>query len=458
MIEARKRAENGETGYSYEYRIIRPDSEIRTLRNTILVAAREEDGMTHRTGTVQDITEQVRTDEHLRQAMKMEAVGQLTGGVAHDFNNLLTVMLGNLELIRDKVEADDSLKGMIERGIKAAERGAALTSRLLAFSRKQTLLPTAVDLNKLVTDMTDMLSRALGETIEIRTSVPSNLWKCLVDGSQLENALLNLSINARDAMSDGGMLNIEMVNIILDDKISAAQAEVDLGQYVVLSVSDTGSGMSKETLAHAVEPFFTTKEVGKGSGLGLSMVYGFAKQSGGNATIHSAPGDGTTVKLYLPRSSAQNHPAASSAPASDSPSARGENILVVEDDPEVRALTVAVLSGLGYEIAEAGSAEEALDIFHHCATIDLLLSDVVLPGAMNGPHLAAEIERRSPVTKVIFMTGYAEEAFSGGAGADESTIVIQKPFSKADLARTIRNLLDDGIPRSQPTPSPSAVH
>ncbi len=296
--------------------------------------------------------------------------------------------------------------------------------------------------------MTDMLRRTLGETIEIKSSEPDNLWLCHADQSQLENVLLNLAINARDAMPEGGLLTIETANKSLSDEYAAAQAEVEPGDYVMLGVSDTGSGMAKDTPQNIFEPFYTTKELGKGTGLGLSMVYGFAKQSGGNVTIYSEPGDGTTVKLYLPRSVGQNDDAALDRARSDIPSSQGEKILIVEDDADVRTLAVALLSGLGYEIAEAGSGETALGVMKYSAAIDLLLSDVVLPGAMNGPDLAAEVRRQGPTTKIVYMTGYAEQAFDNQNTLDEHTRVLQKPFKKADLATTIRSVLDDGKTRT----------
>ena len=392
--------------------------------------------------TVEDITERKLTEEKYLHAQKMEAVGQLTGGVAHDFNNLLTVILGNLELIHDRVSDDEATLAMIERGVKASERGAALTHRLLAFSRKQTLMPTNIDASTLVADMTDMLRRTLGETIEITTGGQEELWLCNADQPQLENALLNLSINARDAMADGGRLTIETANISLDDEGAAAQADVELGDYVLLSVSDTGSGIAEETLKHVVEPFFTTKEVGAGSGLGLSMVYGFAKQSGGAVTIHSQLEEGTTVKLYLPRAIELRDETHATEGISDIPKAQGENVLVVEDDADVRQLAVGLLSDLGYEISEAGSAEAALDVLKKNSAFDLLLSDVVLPGAMNGPDLGAEVRRRYSITNIVYMTGYAKDAFNGHAELDDRSHVIQKPFKKEDLAVMIRSVLD----------------
>ena len=394
-------------------------------------------------GVINDITERKLAEDKLQQAQKMEAVGQLTGGIAHDFNNLLAVMLGNLELVGDSVGKNSAESKMIERGINAAERGAALTHRLLAFSRKQTLLPTSIDMDKLVMGMADMLRRTLGETIDVKINVADNLWPCHADPSQLENALLNLSINARDAMADGGSLTIETENISLDDELTATQVDVDPGDYVLLCVSDTGDGISKEALNHVFEPFFTTKEVGQGTGLGLSMVYGFAKQSGGNVTIYSELGEGTTVKLYLPRADDQENGMAVNGAALDVPTSRGEKILVVEDDANVRTLAVDLLSGLGYRVVEAGRAEEALEIIEHTATpIDLMLSDVVLPGTMNGPNLAAVVRHRSPTTRVVYMTGYAKEAFNNYTELDERAHVIQKPFKKAALANIIRSVLD----------------
>lgn len=259
----------------------------------------------HMSGTAQDITDRKHIEEQLFQAQKMEVVGQLTGSVAHDFSNLLAVMMGNLELIGVRVGTAGILGEMVERGVKAAERGAALTHRLLAFSRKQTLQPTKIDLNELVAGMAYMLRRTLSETIEIEFANVENLWLCIADQPQLENALLNLSINARDAMPLGGCLTIEMANISINDEISAGQSDIEPGDYVMLAVSDTGCGIAKDTIKHVFEPFFTTKDVGKGSGLGLSMVYGFAKQSDGTATIYSEVDEGTTVKLYLPVRSGQ---------------------------------------------------------------------------------------------------------------------------------------------------------
>ena len=440
--EAFARAASNNGAFVCDHRIVLPSGEIRYVQERGEIIYDDSGTPVQSSGTVQDVTEQTQIEEQLRQAQKMEVVGQLTGGVAHDFNNLLTVIVGSLEFVRDEENQNSTSRKMAELGIKAAERGAALTHRLLAFSRKQALMPTAIDLNMLIIDMSDLLRRTMGERIEIRIKGAEGLWACQADQSQLENALLNLTINARDAMPDGGLLTIETANLTLGDEFSAAQADVEPGDYVMLGVSDSGTGIPPETLKHVFEPFFTTKEVGKGSGLGLSMVYGFAKQSGGNVTIYSEPGDGTTVKIYLPRSTAEDNESSDSSADGNIPTAKGERILIVEDNPDVRTLAVAILSGLGYEIVEAGSAQAGLDAMAHSARIDLLLSDVVLPGNLNGPDLAAEVRRRDPTIKIVFMTGYAEDAFSNRDISAEQMNLIQKPFGKADLANTIRRVLD----------------
>jgi PAS domain S-box-containing protein len=389
-----------------------------------------------------DVTEQRRAEEQLRQAHKMEAVGQLTGGVAHDFNNLLAVISGNLELLAEAFKGDDAVGKHTSPALSAVRRGAALTQRLLAFSRRQALMPKPVDLDKLVSGMRELLARTLGETIEIKTFGARDLWTCEVDPSQLENALLNLTINARDAMPGGGRLTIETANAWLDDDYAAAQTDVAPGQYVMLAVTDNGSGMPAEILQRIFEPFFTTKEVGKGSGLGLSMVYGFVKQSSGHVRIYSEPGQGTTVKIYLPRSKA-DVPTGVKEPTTDRAAVgHGETVLVVEDNPDVRTLAVVLLQGLGYDVLEAASAGSALELLETNSRANLLFTDIMLPGGMNGRDLAHDVRQRYPGIKVLYMSGYSENAAVHQDLLDCDAPLLAKPFRKADLARKLREVLD----------------
>ncbi|MFZ0695022.1 MAG: PAS domain-containing protein [Alphaproteobacteria bacterium] len=389
-----------------------------------------------------DVTERVTMEAQLRQSQKMEVVGQLTGGIAHDFNNLLAVILGNLEVIEERVAADPATRALVRPAVNAAERGALLTERLLAFSRKQALRPQTVNLKDTVTGMTEILRRTLGAGIAIETICGAGLWSCDADPGQLENAILNLAINARDAMPNGGQLTIEISNARLDDDYAAAQADVLPGHYVVISISDTGVGMPPEILRHVFEPFYTTKEVGRGTGLGLSMVYGFVKQSGGHVTIYSEPDKGTTVRLYFPR---VRHSATAARPDDSSQPnyfARGETILVVEDDPDVRSLAVTLLGDLGYKVLEAGNGKSALDLLNENSHVNLLLSDIVLPGGMGGNALAAEARKISPGLRVVFMSGYTEKAVVRHGQIDASEMMLQKPFRRAELARKLRQALD----------------
>jgi len=382
------------------------------------------------------------TENNLHQAQKMEAVGLLTGGVAHDFNNILTTIIGNLEMASDRVEVNSEIKAMIDRGLNAAWRGATLTQRLLAFSRKQALRPQTIDARLLVDGMTDLLRRTLEESISIEFVGGEDLWMCEADPSQLENAILNLAINARDAMPDGGKLIIETMNVSLDDDYSAAQAEVTPGDYIMAAVTDTGTGIPRDVIDQVFDPFFTTKEIGKGSGLGLSMVYGFVKQSDGHVTVYSEEGVGTTVKLYLPRFSGKEEASLPSNQLSEVPTARGETILVVEDDPDVRTLSVALLSGLGFDVLEAADGPSALSILEKSSRINLLFTDVVLPGGMRGPDLAAEVTRRRPGIAVLYTSGYTENAIIHQGRVDDGIDLLNKPFRREDLAQKVRAALD----------------
>jgi PAS domain S-box-containing protein len=393
------------------------------------------------TVNLRDITERKIAEQQLRQAQKMEAIGQLTGGVAHDFNNVLSAILGNLELVDEELEPDSKLKPDIDIAIRAVNRGAELTKRLLAFSRRQALQPNPVDANKLIQGMTSLLQRTLGEPIEIEVVSAAGLWACLVDAGQLENALLNLAINARDAMPGGGHLTIETANIHLDADYAAAQGDVTPGDYVRFSVTDTGTGMAPDVIEHIFEPFFTTKDVGEGTGLGLSMIYGFVKQSGGHITIYSEEGHGTTVNLFLPKSAGAAQQVAEPVTTEDSVG-RGETILVVEDDADIRRYVVRVLSRLGYSILEAGSGEAALEVLQGSPGVDLLFSDVVLPGGRSGPDIVAEAQRHRPDLKYLFMSGYAPGGMFHQGRLPEGATLLQKPFTQHDLAQKVRDALD----------------
>ncbi len=382
------------------------------------------------------------TEGQLRQSQKMEAVGQLTGGIAHDFNNILMVILANAdELQEDKNLDAATLAQRIGQITEAVLRASALTRQLLAFSRQQPLDPKRTDLNGLVSDTGKLLRRALGEQVEIDSVLPGGLWTINIDRTQLETALVNLCVNARDAMPGGGKLLIETRNVTLNANNITQAADVAPGDYVMLSVTDTGSGMPPETVARIFEPFFTTKEVGKGTGLGLSMVYGFVKQSQGHITVHSEVGRGTTFRIYLPRGDGVEEKVAV-RPTAALP--RGsESILVVEDEPQVRASVVKQLRSLGYTVSEAAHGKAAIAVCEAARVpYDLLLTDVVMPGPLGGRALADEVARRWPATKIVFVSGYAENAVLHDGQADEGVILLSKPFRKGDLARTIREALD----------------
>jgi PAS domain S-box-containing protein len=397
-----------------------------------------------------DVTDQRRqqdaldkAEDALRQAQKMEAVGQLTGGLAHDFNNLLTGISGALELLQIRIGQGryKDVERYISTAQGAANRAAALTHRLLAFSRRQTLDPKATDVNRLIGGMTDLITNTLGPEIQMTMINAPDLWTTLVDPNQLENALLNLCINARDAMPDGGKLKIETVNRSIDD-VEAFSFEMRPGEYVCLSVADTGTGMNDEVIRRAFDPFYTTKPLGQGTGLGLSMIYGFAKQSGGQVRISSALGDGTTIHLFLPRHEEQEALADNLADFALAPRAgAGETVLIVDDEPSVRMLVSEVLAELGYKAIESSEGASALQILRSDARIDLLVTDVGLPGGMNGRQLADFGRTVRPKLKVLFITGYAEKAAIGIGGLDEGMAILTKPFAMDGLATRMRELL-----------------
>lgn len=380
------------------------------------------------------------TQEALRQAQKMEAIGQLTGGLAHDFNNMLTGVIGSLDLIQRYIATGrmDKVDRYIDAANTSAQRAAALTARLLAFGRRQSLDLKPVDVNQLVDGMEDLLHRTLGEQISVETHLAPGLHLARTDLNQLENALLNLCINARDAMPDGGKLTIETAHVVVDRRFVGNGEHIEPGDYVVLGVSDTGQGMSAETIAKVFEPFFTTKPVGQGTGLGLSMIYGFLKQSGGHVHVYSELGLGTTVKLFIPR--AESEDVGVEEDTADTPRGRGEIVLVVEDDPSVRLVVVDVLEELGYTAIEAFDAPSALPVLESGRRIDLLISDVGLPG-LNGRQLAEIARQHRPDLKILFITGYARNAAVRSGFLDSGMEMLTKPFQIDALATKIREML-----------------
>jgi signal transduction histidine kinase len=392
---------------------------------------------------VEERTAQLRSNEEaLRQSQKMEAVGQLTGGIAHDFNNMLTGIIGSLELLRRRLARGrlDDLDSLIDLGVTSANRAAGLTHRLLAFSRRQSLDSKPVEINQLVTSMGELLQRSLNESIVLDMQLSGQLWTAEADPNQLESALLNLALNARDAMPDGGRLVVETRNRHLDNVFTAAYGTLTPGDYVELSVIDTGCGMPENVISRAFDPFFTTKPIGQGTGLGLSMIYGFARQSHGHVILHSEVGKGTTVSLFLPRCVGEvtvDAPLDATLP----PFANaGETVLIVEDDPAVRVLVSQVLSELGYAFVEAADADSALPIIESSQRIDLLVSDVGLPG-MNGRQLAEIGRQIRPDLKVLFITGYAEHAAVRGGFLDPGMQLITKPFTFDLLTAKVREMI-----------------
>jgi signal transduction histidine kinase/CheY-like chemotaxis protein len=394
----------------------------------------------------QEVDRRAKAEDALRQSQKMDAIGQLTGGVAHDFNNLLTIIIGNLENAQRQLESASEggqakLARRIENAMLGAQRAATLTKRLLAFSRQQPLNPKAVDVNRLLHGLVDFLTRTLGEDISLEIVGAGGVWAVEADAAELESALLNLALNARDAMRTGGKLTIEASNCYLDDAYCQQHADVRPGQYVQIAVTDTGTGMTQQIVDRVFEPFFSTKELGQGTGLGLSQVYGFVKQSGGHIKIYSEPGEGTTVKIYLPK--VQGQSIEKEEIKTDLSRAQpGECILVVEDDVDVRAYVVETLLRLGYHVLEAGSGEDALALIgRYDGKIDLLLTDVVMPG-MNGRTLAEEARRRIASLRVLFMTGYSRNAIVHQGRLDPGVDLIQKPLAGGQLAALVRKLLD----------------
>ena len=388
--------------------------------------------------TFTDITDQRRAEALQRQTQKMESLGQMTGGIAHDFNNLLTVIVGNLELLKPRIGDDKRSQRHVEMALMGADRGAKLTNQLLAFARKQPLDPTPVNLAQLLPDLTEMLRRTLGELIEIEVVGSPGLWNVSIDPHQFETAVLNLAINARDAMPDGGKLTLELANVRLDDAYAAQHNDVETGQYVVFGVTDTGVGMTQEIAARAFDPFFSTKGDG-GTGLGLSMVFGFVKQSGGHVNIYSEPGHGTTIKLYLPRTSdgvVMPHERLSRGDITGT-----ETILVVEDEDPVRSTVTALVAGLGYRVLEANNGAAALTLLEGEEQIDLLFTDVIMPGPVSSRALAERARELRPAMKILFTSGYTENTIVHNGRLDPGVQLISKPYGRDALAQKLRSVL-----------------
>ena len=431
--------DGNEKSWASEYRFLHHDGHALTIidRGSVI---RDESGRAIRmVGSMLDVSPQRELEGRLRQAQKLEAMGQLTGGIAHDFNNLLTVILGSVELLCDELESGQQPRLLAEMIASAAQRGADLTSRLLAFGRKQPLQPRLLDLGGLIAGLEAMLHRTLGEHIEIRVIRPAVPWTAEIDPALLESAILNLAINARDAMGKGGRLIIETANATLDAE-RAAEEDIAPGQYVVLTVSDTGQGIAPDVLPKVFEPFFTTKEAGKGSGLGLSMVYGFVKQSGGHIRLRSEIGHGTSVALYFPRSlkALVASPENAARPA---PKGGSELILVVEDDDLVRRHLSGLLEGLGYRVLQANAGTPAMELIEANPEITLLFTDIVMPGGMNGADLAKKALQLRPDLHVLFTSGYTENAIVHDGRLDPGIELLSKPYSRDQLATRLRKVL-----------------
>jgi two-component system cell cycle sensor histidine kinase/response regulator CckA len=440
MREGLERAIRERTDLVYEFRTIWPDGTMRWIAGRARVLKDEAGSPTRIIGVAADIGERKSLEDQLRQAQKMEAVGQLAGGVAHDFNNLLTVIHGRAELLLTTLNADDRRRTDVDEILNAAERAAGLTCQLLAFSRKQVLQPTLLDLNSLVFDMSKMLRRLIGEDIELVTTQGPAPAAVHADAGQLEQILLNLAVNARDAMPHGGRLSIETATVVLDDSYSMQDVVVRPGPYVMLAVTDSGIGIDEQTRHRIFEPFFTTKERGRGTGLGLAIVYGIVKESGGYVFVSSGAGRGSTFKVYLPRAEG----AIVERPTREPETAPmgSETVLLVEDEQPVRVLSRTLLERAGYHVFDAADSLEAEGLFHlHAHSIDLLVTDVIMPGS-SGPSLFARLSFERPRLRVLYMSGYADNAFVHRAGRPSDIVFLPKPFTAGGLLRKVREALD----------------
>jgi len=394
--------------------------------------------------SLEDITDQLIADSILRQAQKMEAIGTLTGGMAHDFNNLLAVIIGNLDLLQEDLGANAAARERVEVAIDAALRGAELTRHLLAFSRRQPLQPRRIEINGLIANMTKLLARTLGEHVTIDFSPGQTPWPVVADAAQLESTLINLAVNARDAMPDGGALMIRTRNAHIDEDYAAVEVDLKPGRYAMIEVSDTGIGMPPEIVARIFEPFFTTKAENKGTGLGLSMVFGFIKQSGGHVSVYSEVGRGTTFRLYLPCNTEGEVEDRADESVPEALTTRNETILVVDDNAEMLRLVVRQLASLGYRTIEAANGPDALGVVERGAHIDLLFTDIVMPGGMSGIQLAEAARKQRPGLSVLFTSGFPAEATQRTFALSASERIISKPYRKQDLAREIRKALSAG--------------
>jgi PAS domain S-box-containing protein len=426
--------------YIGEHHMLTPDGRTRLVTTNRLAICDQRGEVQYVLGVVEDVTDRRAVENQLRQAQKMESIGQLTGGIAHDFNNMLTVITGTIDILADAVNDKPQLAAIAKLISEAADRGAELTGHLLAFARKQPLQPREIDVNVLMVESEKLLRRTLGEQIDIELQIAKDAWPALVDPTQLTTALLNLAVNARDAMPNGGKLTLETGNAVLDRNYTDANKDAQAGDYVMIAVSDTGGGIPEAIRHRVFEPFFTTKEVGKGTGLGLSMVYGFIKQSNGHIKVYSEEGHGTTLKLYLPRANAIAPEAMEELPEA-ALEGGAETILVVEDDPLVRSSVTAQLRSLGYRALTARNAAEALAIADSGESFDLLFTDVIMPGDMNGRQLAEEMAKRRAPLKVLFTSGYTENAIIHHGRLDPGVHLLAKPYRTSDLAGMVRRAI-----------------
>ncbi len=428
--------------YEFEYRVIRPDETCRTCYSKGQLILDDAGDVTGMTGIIQDVTERKRLEHELAHAQKMQAVGKLTGGVAHEFNNLLQSVMSNLYMLRDYPGDQAETAEMLNDAIAASKRGGELTQQLLSFSRKQTLFPKVVNINDSLSGISRLLQGTLGESITLETRFVKDLVSVNIDPGSFENAILNLALNARAAMPTGGTVTLETANVNLAKAIPHEDGDLPVGKYVVVTVSDSGCGMSPEVLERAFEPFFTTRDVGQGTGLGLSMVYGFSRQSGGHTTIDSEPGKGTTVKIYLPIAEAEaiKEPV---EPENVKAETKGSGtVLVVEDDPQVLKATVRFLKQIGYEALEAGDGPAALEVLQQHGDVDLVISDVIMPEGMSGIDLAEEIQHNHKGIRVLLMSGYPISEIDEDGTLEERFVLLRKPYTNDELAAAVKTAIE----------------